>query len=378
MKMAAVVGGGPVGLKTAISLSEEGWETVLIEEHKEIGRPVQCTGLISKSGVKELDLSLGGVVVNEVRGAKIVSPNGTTLVIERPETVAFVINREAFDKKLENEAKRKGVEIRKKTKLIDFNKETLFVQSNERGEMIKSRVIIGADGVNSKVRKAMALEQEKKAFVHSMQVRAKGRFDSEFVELHFNEFYNGLFAWIVPESNEVARIGLAVKLGINPRDALKGFIHGMNLEILSESAGMIPIGKPLKEVVKENVLLVGDAAFQTKATTGGGIITGITAANIAAKTVSNHFKHHSPLTDYKKELSSLNHELELHWKIRKYLNSLTNPQLDKVFEKLKKAGIEKFLSDYGDMDKPSKFLNKILWSPKNWGLLPEGLKILIK
>ncbi len=377
-KMVLVVGGGAVGLRTASGLAEEGWETTVIEEHPEIGVPVQCGGLISKSGVNEHNLNVLGTVLNEVRGAKIFSPYGNELVVKRDCPVAYVIDRAKFDQKLALEAKRKGVEIRTDTKLIDLRKETAFIKSGERGEMIKAKVFVGADGVNSSVRKILGQEIGRENFVHAVQVKARGRFDKDFVELHFGKEFEGFFAWVIPESGSTARIGWGVRAGLNAMQAMNSFLEKRNIEVLEKSSALIPVGKPLDNVVQGNVLLVGDAAFQTKATTGGGIITGSIAAVEAAKTLSNHFKNKASLNDYRKNLAPLYKELEMHFKLRKFLNDLNEKQLDDLFIKLKNAGVEEYLSRYGDMDKPSRFMSKILWNPKNWSLLPTGLRMLAK
>jgi hypothetical protein len=51
-------------------------------------------------------------------------------------------------------------------------------------------------------------------------------------------------------------------------------------------------------------------------------------------------------------------------------------QLDVLFRKAKAAGIEAFLAQYGDMDNPSKFMRKMLFKPKMWGLLPTALRMV--
>ena len=53
MSFITVVGAGPVGLQAALQLKANGFDVSIIEEHREIGKPVQCAGLISKQGCKE-------------------------------------------------------------------------------------------------------------------------------------------------------------------------------------------------------------------------------------------------------------------------------------------------------------------------------------
>ncbi len=374
--MITVIGAGPIGLRTAIGLKDQGWDVTLIEEHKEIGVPANCSGLLSVTGLNKNKIDVSEVTVNKIFGAKLFSPEKTMLKIERKEPVALLIDRTGLDKSLEKKAEKKDIEIKKNTRMIDVRKDTVFVQHDQRGEMLKSRFVIGADGASSKTRRLVMPKIDPKAFVRTMQLTAKGSFDDKLVEVHLGDFCKGFFAWIIPENKNIARIGLGVNGSYNARDSLNKFIKDMEIDVINESAFVIPVTKPVKEIQKDNMFLVGDAAYQTKATTGGGIITGSVASDVLVKTISNHLKHKKPLTDYWKNLQPLNKELELHYKVRKYFNSLSEKQINSLFRKFRKAGMEEFLEKHGDMDFPSKFISKMMWSPSKWALLPAGLKLM--
>ncbi|HLD58296.1 MAG TPA: NAD(P)/FAD-dependent oxidoreductase [archaeon] len=377
MSFITVVGAGPVGLQAALQLKANGFDVSIIEEHREIGKPVQCAGLISKQGCKELGINADESVINEIKAARIFSPGGVEISIRKKETTAFVVDRFKFDQAFYKKALREKIEISLNTKLIDIRKNSLFLETQGRGELKKSEIIIGADGANSMVRHIVGLETAQENFLHSFQIRAKGIFNHETVELHFGDFAKGLFAWIIPENKDIARIGLATSMGENPAENLKAFIEkkGLVLDVLDKTGGLIPISRPLKNLCWQKTLLAGDAAFQTKASTGGGIIMGLKAANACAKTIVNHLKNNKSLSDYNSNIAEINKELSIHWKIHSYLNGLGNRQIDELFQKAKKAGIEEFLQEYGDMDNPSRFFGKVLGRPKLWGLLPTIWKI---
>ncbi|MDO8537799.1 MAG: geranylgeranyl reductase family protein [archaeon] len=382
MNLVTIVGAGPVGLKAAIDLQSEGWHTVVLEEDKAVGEPENCSGLISVSGLKLAGVTASGVITNEIFGARIFSPNKKhVLEIKKSSPVAVVVNRTKFDQKIAREAEKKGVEIKHNCRLINVNGETLFVQKEGHGEIIKSRIVLGADGVNSKVREIMGTKVPKENYIHSIQVKATGDFDQKLVEMYFNEEAKDFFAWVIPEGNGSAKIGLGTRLGLNPKQALDKFIErdlaDKNVQVKSLASFLIPVSKPLDQIVKGNLLIAGDAAHQVKATTGGGLVTGIIAGRLAAKAVSNHLKHKTSLDEYKKHVQKLNKELELHYKIRKYFNSLSLQQVDDLMLKLKKAKIEEFLEKHGDMDRPTLFVNKFISNPSHWGLLPTGLKLLM-
>ena len=373
-----VIGAGPAGLHCAALLGEEGFEISVFEEHGTIGRPVQCAGLVSKTGIESLGIELGNSVVNEVQGAKIFSPGNECITVERNETVAYVLDRLVFDQLLYKKAKRLGAEIKTDSKLIDVRNNSLFMQSSGHGELLKSKITVGADGPNSVVRHSLFPKLFEKEFVHAFQIRAEGRFNKKLVEMHFGEFAPGFFAWLVPESSSIARIGLGVKLGGNAAEAMNDFLQQKQLKVrtLSKSSALIPIAAPAKQLIAGSVLLVGDAAAQTKATTGGGLVFGLRAAQACAETIANHLKHQHSLDAYARNLQGINKELALHWKIYSYIQGLKPNQFDSLFRKAKDAGVEQFLREYGDMDKPSLFMRKILFKPKMWKLLPSALKMM--
>jgi geranylgeranyl reductase family protein len=372
----AVVGGGPVGCRAAGLLQKQGFKAVVAEEHSSIGRPVSCSGLVSRSGIERLGLKLDtGVLVNGVRGAKIHSTT-QTLVVEKPATVAYVINREAFDKQLAREAKNAGVNIMLNTKLLNIRGETVFVEREGRGELLKADFFLGTDGAMSKTRDIAGIKVPPENFIKSYQVKAKGTFDANHVEMFFGSYAPGFFAWIVPEDSSTARIGIGTS-SHDAKEAFNNFVAARKLEFdtVSRQGGLIPVHKPLKNPVSGKVLLAGDAAFQTKSTTGGGLVSGLEAASVAASAVANHYKHGKSVTEYTKGLAPLYSELNAHWKIRSYLNSMGAEKTDRLLGKAKKAGIEEFLSSEGDMDRPSLFMKKVWFRPKLWGLLPQFLRI---
>lgn len=379
MKNITVVGGGPIGLRTAINLKKFGWDVQVIEEHKSIGQPVQCSGLISKTGSDALKLEIENAIVNEVKGARIYAPNNEFLQVEKPRTAAYLINREKLDKNLEKEAKRLKIDVLKECKLISARQNTVFVQKGTRGEMFKSKLVIGADGVQSKVRELLGNKIDKENFVHCMQVDLEGSFDPKYVEMHFGNFAPGFFAWVIPVNAGKARVGLGARLGTDLNKAFEMFLDRKKIEGEASGvvSGLIPVGKPLQNVVKENFALVGDAALQTKATSGGGLVTGSYAADILSETIDKHLKDGKQLKDYEKNLSKLNKELEMHWKIRRYFNSMDEEKMNKIIGKLNKLKVGEFLSKKGDMDLPSKFLPELLKSPKYLMLFPEALKYMM-
>ena len=97
-----VVGAGPMGGYAADVISSAGWRVALIEEHRKIGVPVQCAGLVTPRVFEIVDKRL--TVVNSLRGAEIYSPKGRELIVDGRETKAVVLDRATFDSEIARDA----------------------------------------------------------------------------------------------------------------------------------------------------------------------------------------------------------------------------------------------------------------------------------
>lgn len=379
MDTITVIGAGPIGLNTALHLAKDGWDVSVLEEHSRVGVPVNCSGLISASGVQSLGLNLGDCKKNEIFGAKIFSPNGNFFEVKRNKPVAFVVDRKEFDKGFYDKAREQGIKIELNAKLMNVRGQNVFYQRKKHGALKKTKLIVGADGVQSKLREIMGLNIPQEYFVHAYHERIVGEFDSKTVEMHLGNLSRGFFGWVIPHSKTEADIGIGVHLGLNPKKAFDEFVKKKEFQFrsVSRASAMIPVGPVLPKLVKENMLLVGDAGFQTKAVSGGGVILGLESGEKCAETITNHLKNKSKLEDYHSLLKPVNKELKMHWKIRNYLNSLSDDKIDSLLEKAKQAGMEEFLSEYGDLDRPSTFVPKILKKPRMWKLLPEAMKFVL-
>ena len=72
--MITIIGAGPAGSYLAYLLAKKGKEVTLIEEHKKVGSPVQCTGIVTGSIKKFIKLP-DKVVANKCNKVVVVSKN---------------------------------------------------------------------------------------------------------------------------------------------------------------------------------------------------------------------------------------------------------------------------------------------------------------
>lgn len=373
-----VVGGGPAGLIASKDIAKAGYRVCVIEEHQEIGYPAKCSGLFSVSGLETLGLNLDdSIVSNTIKGGRFYSPGGNMLEAYSDVERARVVERKLFDKYLAKEAARVGVEIKLKTRVLKTRiKDRVVVKASglEKDLKLKSELLIGADGIRSNIARWNGLPTPKKIVAAAQVEVDRVEIEQDMAEWYFGRAYApNFYAWILPKG-EVYEIGVGVREAkMTPRTCLTKFMKGHPIaskkikskSILELNIGGIPIGMP-KETVAERVMLVGDAASQTKASTGGGVITGGIAAQIAAKASvktleQEEFSKESLKREYEEKWKKeLGFELEVHSILRQLFDSMTDEQLDELFDIAIQENIPRLMTKYQDTDRPSEFVKEVL------------------
>ena len=129
-------------------------------------------------------------------------------------------------------------------------------------------------------------------------------------------------------------------------------------KILYWESGIIPVYNSKQVIQKENIYLIGDAATQVKATTGGGIIPSLKAAHTLWNGIIKN-------EDYNKEFKKHSgRELLLHLKLRNILNKFSDKDYDYLLELMDQKKIKNILKKYS-RDRPIPLvLNILLKEPR--------------
>jgi len=377
-----VVGAGPAGSMAAKYAAKAGARVLMIEEHATIGLPVQCAGLISTRAYEGCELS-ETIGKHVIRGAHIHAPGGRVLKVDGKRTMAYVIDRGELDRAMALEALKAGVASLVKTRFSGLRRKDaqLFVTAISHGEPIEiqTSVLIGADGLQSAVGRLAGLDR-----VQSVLTCAQAEVYTDIGDLNFVELYvgqdvaPGFFAWAIPTQWGTVRIGLcSSERSFDLLNSLIGRISPRSAASLVRfSAGAIPIGPPACTVT-DGVLIVGDAAGQVKPTSGGGIYPGTLCAKIAGtiagQAVTQGDTSKKALMAYDTQWrSEIGRELVTGLRIRDGLNKLSDDELDYVIGALDDEQMLDIISRYGDMDRPSIVVRKLLFSTK----APRLLKLI--
>ncbi|MBD3355002.1 geranylgeranyl reductase family protein [Candidatus Woesearchaeota archaeon] len=346
--MIIIIGAGPTGCFLGGLLAKAGKEVSIYEEHSCIGRPVQCTGIVTKD-IENIIKLKDKFIVNKVEKIRVYSKNNK---VEIP-TDDIVLDREKFDKYLAEKAKEYGAKICLEHKFLGIKgKKAVFADKNNKIKTVKAEYIIGADGVLSDVSKANAMFDKRKFYL-GIQARVKGKYDRKKYEVYLGSVCDDFFGWVVPESENIARVGIASKK--NAKKKFREFLKIKKVEesdIIEYQGGLIPVYDKNQMVKRKDVFLIGDAAGQVKATTGGGIVPGLRAAKILTDCLING-------KDYRKRLRKLNRELKIHLKIRKILNKFTDKDYNRLIEIIDNKKVKRVLNKYS-RDNPVKLILGIL------------------
>ena len=270
-----VIGASATGSRVAEIVSENDDKVLLIEEHQKIGMPLQCTGLVSFRLLKLIPNLPKEIVLNKIKSAKFFSPNGNCLEL-KPRYNAYVIDRVKLDRFLFDQVKG-DIKLSEKFESFRYTNDCIKIKTNKN--VYSSKILVGADGPNSTVRRQIKINQ--KHSILGLQTKVKGDFDSDSVELWFgSKVCPNFFAWVVPESENVARIGLATN-----KNLMRFYNNFLKKRIgylkKPDVVGRIPYGL-LDRTSDNRIMLVGDAASQVKPFSGGGLVYGMLSSEICA------------------------------------------------------------------------------------------------
>src|SRR3989344_5938460 len=317
--MISIIGAGPAGSYLASLLDDE----VQIFDYKEnVGKPIQCTGVLTnkfESFIKEKKF-----VDNKIHNIELNSKNESyTIKLKKPE---FVIDRYKYDNYLLEKAMDKGTKFYPKHMFKDFSINKIYFANSKS---YNTDILIGADGPLSKVNKIAKIQNNRKFWI-AKQIKVKYKTNPDTYRVFFN--IPDFFSWVVPENDEIAKIGCASFANINEHEG-----------------ALIPQYNPFNNYSKNNVYLIGDAASLIKNISGGGLLPAIKSSHALANALNKNKR-------YKKELSkTVLKSLNLNYLTRKILNKLTEKDYDNLIRLLKEYKINKIDRDdlrYSDFIKP--------------------------
>ena len=386
-----VSGGGPVGAHVSKIISKKNYSVAILEKNNEIGKHLNCAGLVTERVFKITKLSLK-TIQNKIYGANIHSPYNNILKIGGDHIHAIVIDRTNFDKEIIKQAEKKvDVYLGSRLNSVEKNKDRLRIKTSGKEEL-ECKILIGSDGPFSKTREIFNFPTPKE-FLKGIGAEVSNiSIDPNLVEIFVGKnIAPGFFAWIIPinKNGTKARIGLCVNSNslYPPIFYFKKFLKNKHTQIYLKDAkitrniiGVIPLGF-LKKTYKDNVVLVGDAAAQVKPTSGGGLYPGLLSADYCANIVAfsleqNNFSSIFLKKYHKLWYKEIGKELNRGMIFRTIFKNLSDKELDKYICRFKNPKIVDIINKYGDIDYPSSIIGPLI--KKNPSILKLVKNILKK
>ncbi|MCA1903787.1 MAG: geranylgeranyl reductase [Cyanobacteria bacterium M5B4] len=307
----AVVGGGPAGSSAAETLAKAGIETYLFERKLDNAKP--CGGAIPLCMVSEFDLP-PQIIDRRVRKMKMISPSNVEvdIALDNQDEYIGMCRREILDGFLRNRAAELGANlINGRVLHIDLPKTSTdpyvlhYADMSAGGpegvmRQLEVDVIVGADGANSVVAKAIDAGDYNYAIAFQERIRIPADKMSYYEELA--EMYVGddvspdFYAWVFPKYDHVA-VGTGtmhanqrqikqLQTGIRKR-AQERIAGG---EVIKIEAHPIP-EHPRPRRVVGRVALVGDAAGYVTKSSGEGIYFAAKSGRMCAETIVEYSKN---------------------------------------------------------------------------------------
>ncbi len=342
-----VVGGGPAGLSAAKFSAELGLKVILLEAYSDIRAWKPCGEGTSKTTFETAGIEpKPGVVSNELN-MKVYAPSGKYVEIPLH---GYAINKDLFLLELAKRAYLAGAEIRVGERVESVLKENGRVcgVKTVKGETLRGKVVVGADGYNSVVAKSSGLDNSTE-LIPTYQYKMVGlELDSHNSgRIYVGSMAPGGYAWIFPKDEYVANVGIGVRPG-SPKLYLDKFIKERpeifrRAKIIGAGGYVVPIGGLAKEYIGDGVILIGDAAGMVIPFTGAGIHSSIAAGKAVSKAIAEALERGDTS---RKALSSFEREYE-GW-IKRIKDSL---RAMRVFERLSDNDLNELANvlDYEDV-----------------------------
>jgi flavin-dependent dehydrogenase len=158
----------------------------------------------------------------------------------------LVVERAAVVRLLAYKAVDAGVELRGGCKLIDMKPGaeylTITIRDTHRGrtEDIKSKILIGADGISSRVAKAAARNGHGTTPLLQAIVELPKGMRPGTTQVWFEPADTRYFYWLIPQSQTHAAVGFIAEDGKSARSRLERFLGRIGLKAVEMQSARIP------------------------------------------------------------------------------------------------------------------------------------------
>ena len=327
-----IAGASTSGLFAAYLLAKAGHEVEVLERSAKLD-PAVRTLIVTDKIHEVMGFIPHEIILNEVKHIDLFSKSRSSkMELDRPD---LIIAREKLILMLARMAEEIGVKISLNRRFLSFvsaqNGVAVSYKNLETGEDTRETVdyLIGADGVYSAVAKAASYNGHFHTSLLQARIKLPKEIRRDTYQVWFDVERTKYFYWLIPESDDIAAVGLIADDARQAGVSLKSFLDEKGWQALEYQSSKVPMHKyeysaKVKEVSRR-VFLVGDSTAQVKVTTVGGVVTGFRGVRAVVEAILEG-------RSIGKESRGLKRELDLHWLVRHVLNGFSDEDYDRLID----------------------------------------------
>jgi len=311
-----IIGAGPAGLATALTTSERGLETIVVEKNREIGYPIKTSAFswneLAEKWIRNessICQRQNRIYVNHITSRKDVTVNFG-------KTIAFTLNYDEFLQELANRCAEAGVRFWLDSNFLKPLVEGDYIVGgvvNHEGQekiTVISKVVVDCSGPNSVILRFLNSDYKEKEIGFGIEYEMANVNDLDEKMAYFfvgREVVPIGYGWVFPTGKKRARIGVCsvynTKEEVDGRilDYFYNFfsdkspISGMvrNATPISKHSGAYALAGIVDKPYGNGYLVVGDAASQASPLLGEGIRYALEFGEYAGKTICEASKQNN-------------------------------------------------------------------------------------
>ena len=291
-----VVGAGPAGATAAYDLGRRGMRVLLVEKHG-LPRDKACGGGVTAKVARLLPFDLSPIIERSISTVDLSWRLKRSTSMRSGEPLVHMVRRRTFDEFLVRHAAASG-----NVSLAD-GLAVRSVEATSRGVRIQTErgaweadFLIGADGANGVVARAMGLMRDRQLMPAVETEWSVGAADadrwSDRLGLDIGSV-RGSYGWVFPKGDH---LNVGVGCFTDRAEAVRQLrrydarhaSHQVSgpARVLRRVGFVLPLRRPGAAIVRGRVLLAGDAAGLVEGFTGEGIYWAVRSGIIAAHAIA--------------------------------------------------------------------------------------------